>query len=353
MSKQNWSHNEVEVLARELMSAYETGQMVAIPGSARPGFDLNTAYEVETLLKQFREAAGHKAVGRKVGYANKAMWRVLKLETLVWAHMYDDTVHYADNNFATLAIANPRSLKIEPEIVFGLKQPLTGPSSDAASALASVDWLALGFEIIDCPFPEWKFQPSDFVASFGLHAALVVGQKVPVRPDTMVNLLDQLSVFKLRISRGGDLVQEGSDKISASDTGLIEKASGKNSASSAEFLEEASARDAVKGSEFVGQGSNNISTRRSEFVEQGSGRVSVRGGEFVEEGSGKNSLRSPVLCLAELSAAITRRFPSYPLSAGEIVSTGTLTAGHPTTSGDIWIAEVEGIPLPPLTLRLI
>jgi len=292
MSNESWSHNEVEALARELMSAYETGQIIAVPPSARPGFDLNTAYEVETLLKQFREAAGHKAIGRKVGYANKAMWRVLKLETLVWANMYDDTVHYADNNFATLTIANPRSLKIEPEIVFGLKQPLTGASSDAASALASVDWLALGFEIIDCPFPEWKFQPSDFVASFGLHAALAVGQKVPVRLDNMVNLLDQLSVFKLRISKGGKLPERGLSK------------------------------------------------------------VSVRGGDFVEEGSGKNSLKSPALCLAELSAAITRRFPSHPLSTTEIVSSGTLTAGHLTCKGDLWTAEVEGLRLPPLTLRL-
>ena len=191
------------------MSAYETGQMIAVPPSARPGFNLDTAYEVETLLKQFREAVGHKPVGRKVGYANKAMWRVLKVETLVWAHMYDDTVHYADNNYATLNIPHSRSLKIEPEIVFGLKQPVTGAPSDAASALASVDWLALGFEIIDCPFPDWKFQPSDFVASFGLHAALVVGEKIPVRPNTIVNLVDQLSAFKLRISKGGKLPESG------------------------------------------------------------------------------------------------------------------------------------------------
>ena len=49
--------------------------MVTSPPSERPGFDLNTAYEVEEKLKQFREADGHRAVGRKVGYANKAMWR--------------------------------------------------------------------------------------------------------------------------------------------------------------------------------------------------------------------------------------------------------------------------------------
>ena len=106
-------HDDAEALAREVLSAYETGQMIDVPLSARPGFDLNMAYDVEAILQQFRETAGHKAVGRKVGYANKAMWRVLKLETLVWAHMYDDTVHYNDSNSATLAISHPRSLKVK------------------------------------------------------------------------------------------------------------------------------------------------------------------------------------------------------------------------------------------------
>ena len=280
MSNDPIPHQEVEALARELLSAYDTGQMIAVPPSARPGFDLNTAYEMETILQRLREAAGHRAVGRKVGYANKAMWRALKLETLVWAHMYDDTVHHAPNNSATLSVAHPRSLKIEPEIVFGLKQPVKrdGPNvADAASVLASVDWLAAGFEIIDCPFPDWKFQPGDFVASFGLHAGLVIGEKIQVQPDLIAKLVDELAQLKVRISRNG---------------------------------------------------------------------------EFVEEGSGRNSLRSPALCLAELGAAIARRFPSHPLSAGEMVSTGTLTAGHATSKGDLWTAEFQGISLPSLTLRL-
>ena len=277
MSADPMSQNELDSLVRELLSAYETGQMIAVPPSSRPGFTLNTAYQVETALRDFREAAGHRAVGRKVGYANKAMWRVFKLESLVWAHMYEDTVHHADSNSATLALAHPRSLKIEPEIVFGLKQNAPMEGADAASALASADWLALGFEIIDCPFPDWKFQPSDFVASFGLHAALVIGEKIQVRPELISALADELAQFKLRIAKSG---------------------------------------------------------------------------EFVEEGSGRNSLKSPALCLAELGTAIARRFPTHPLSAGEIISSGTLTAGHLTAKGDLWTAEVEGISLPSLTLRL-
>jgi 2-oxo-3-hexenedioate decarboxylase len=77
-----------------------------------------------------------------------------------------------------------------------------------------------------------------------------------------------------------------------------------------------------------------------------------KNGEFVEQGSGKNSLRSPALCLAELGAAIIRRFPDQPLNAGEIVSSGTLTSGHAIERGDRWMAEVEGLALPPLTLQL-
>jgi len=271
------SHDEVETLARELLFAHESGQMVPALPSARPGFDLNTAYEVEAALKRFRELAGHRAVGRKVGYANKAVWRVLKLETLVWAHIYDDTVHQSESNSATLALAHPRSLKIEPEIVFGLKQAIIAEGLDATAALESTEWLAMGFEIIDCPFPDWHFQPGDFVASFGLHAALVIGERVQVRAGSIAALVDQLARFKVRISKNG---------------------------------------------------------------------------EFVEEGSGRNCLKSPALCLTELGAAILRRFPAQPLSAGELISSGTLTAGHPTDRGDLWNVQVEGLLLPSLTLRL-
>jgi 2-oxo-3-hexenedioate decarboxylase len=272
----NMSASELESLVEELKSACENGRMLQ-PLSTRAGFNLDVAYEIEAQLKRLREAAGHKSVGRKVGYANKAMWRVLKLETLVWAHMYENTVHSAENNSATLAIANAGSLKVEPEIVFGMKETMAAQGLDAAAALAAVDWLALGFEIIDCPYPEWKFQPSDFVASFGLHAALVIGEKVKVLAEIIPKLMEELARFKLRM---------------------------------------------------------------------------LKNGELVEEGSGKNSLKSPALCLAELGAAIARRFPQEPLSAGEIVSSGTLTAGHATSKGDVWTAEVEGIALSALTLQL-
>ena len=182
-AERNMLNLDSESLLHDLESASVTGETVSTPPSSRPGLALSAPYEAESRLEQWRLAKGHKNMGRKVGYGNQAKWRELKLETLVWGHMYDDTVHQADGNSAQLAIPPPRSLKIAPASVFALKPPLTSETSDQGSALEAVSWLALGFEIIDRTFSPWRFQPSDFVASCGLHTALMVGQGMPVDSD--------------------------------------------------------------------------------------------------------------------------------------------------------------------------
>jgi 2-keto-4-pentenoate hydratase len=263
-------------LAGELLSAHVNGNVVTPPSARFDDFGMDTAYAVEAEFTRLRVDSGRKTTGLKVGYANKAMWRVMKLETLVWAHMYDDTVHYATGEQAQLALPYYRSPKLEPEIVFKLKEPIAAGGLDAAAALQHVDWLAIGFEIIDCPFPGWQFKPADFVAAYGLHAALLIGEPRPVDAASIPLLVEQLASFKLRMSKSG---------------------------------------------------------------------------EFVEEGSGKNALRSPALCLAELGGAVLKRGRG-PLRAGDLISSGTLTAGHAITKGETWQVEVDGMPLSNLTVSL-
>jgi len=268
---------DARAAAIRLRDAYAMRRPAPTPSSENPAFDLAAAYAVERELVQLRRESGHRAVGRKVGYANKAMWRVLKLDTLVWAHLYDDTVHDAGPGGATLSIARMYSPKIEPEIVFKLRDPLGDVGGDAAAALAAVEWLAPGFEIIDAVYPEWKFQPADFVAAYGLHAALVVGELLPVGPSTIAALVERLPSFKVQL---------------------------------------------------------------------------LKNGTMMEEGSGRNSLRSPALCLAELAAAVSRQPDAEALVAGELISSGTLTNALPIAAGETWAAEVDGLDLAPLTLRV-
>ena len=205
--------NDAIAIATRLRDAYATRRLVP-PPSSDPDFDLTAAYAVERELARVRRAGGHRTVGRKVGYANKAVWRVMKLDTLVWASMYDDTVKDATDGRATLRTSTMIAPKIEPEIVFGLRSPIAGETSDPAAVLAAVDWMALGFEIIDCPYPDWKFQPVDFVAAYGLHAALVVGARRTVAGGDIATLVDQLPTFKVKLSRDGEPVAEGSGRNS-------------------------------------------------------------------------------------------------------------------------------------------
>ena len=204
----------VSSLAQELKQAYATRQTLPVPLSSRePGFDLATAYAIEAELTRLRRAEGRRTVGRKVGFANKAMWRVLKLDTLVWAHMYDDTVVHAGKS-GSLSIGRMCSPKIEPEIVFKLRSPIDTGNLEPAAVLGAVEWLALGFEIVDSVFADWKFQPSDFVAAYGLHAALVVGEPRHVDAGAIPGLVDQLAQFRVKLSKNGEAVAEGGGKNS-------------------------------------------------------------------------------------------------------------------------------------------
>jgi 2-keto-4-pentenoate hydratase len=277
------SATDTHALAQEMLAAFETGAVVSTLPSAEAEFDLNAAYAVEAEFMRLRQANGQGTTGLKVGYASKAMWRILKLDTLVWGHMYDDTVHYANHGAAEYALPYVRSPKIEPEIVFKLKQPVLAGGLDAAAVLEHVEWLAIGFEVIDCPYPDWQFKPVDFVAAFGLHMGLIIGQPLPVDTASIPALVEDLGRFKWKVSKGG---------------------------------------------------------------------------EFVEEGAGRNSLRSPAACLAELGGALLRQPGATPLAAGDLVSSGTLTAGHAVTRGEQWSVDVEGLTvsgtaIPGLTLRIV
>ncbi|HET9272235.1 MAG TPA: fumarylacetoacetate hydrolase family protein [Vicinamibacterales bacterium] len=203
------------MLADELQQARQARRSDVTPPSARgSAFDLDAAYAVERELSRRRRAEGRTVVGRKVGYANKAVWRALKLETLVWADMYDDTVHFRPQNDTTLSVAPLVAPKIEPEIVLRLKDAVPPGLTEPAAVLEAVEWIALGFEIIDCVYQDWKFQPADFVASYGLHAALIVGAPMAVDTAQAPALAEALASFKLQLLRNGEPAEQGGGRNS-------------------------------------------------------------------------------------------------------------------------------------------
>jgi len=73
--------------------------------------------------------------------------------------------------------------------------------------------------------------------------------------------------------------------------------------------------------------------------------------ELVASGVGANALDHPALALAFLADVVASQADEPQLAAGEVITTGTLTAALPVKAGETWLTETEGLPLPPLTVR--
>ncbi len=75
-----------------------------------------------------------------------------------------------------------------------------------------------------------------------------------------------------------------------------------------------------------------------------------RGGKVVESGIGANVLDSPALALGYLARVLAEQ-PQFPsLSAGEIITTGTITDAWPVVNGETWSSDYGELGLDGLRL---
>ena len=98
--------------------------------------------------------------------------------------------------------------RLEPEVVFGLAGPVPA-SDDPERVLASVAWIAPGFEIVQSHYPHWKFTAADCTASWGLHGRLVVGPRTDVTAANRSALAERLPRFEVTLRHGDGVIDRG------------------------------------------------------------------------------------------------------------------------------------------------
>jgi 2-oxo-3-hexenedioate decarboxylase len=74
-------------------------------------------------------------------------------------------------------------------------------------------------------------------------------------------------------------------------------------------------------------------------------------GHAVDKGRGSNVIGTPLGAIDHLTALLARREPGEALHAGEIVTTGTLTAAWPVAAGQLWRTKISGIAVPGLEIE--
>lgn len=76
-------------------------------------------------------------------------------------------------------------------------------------------------------------------------------------------------------------------------------------------------------------------------------------GMLRAQGTGRNVLGSPLVAIAHLIAMLEKQHLFMPLQAGEIVTTGTVTAAQVVRAGETWQTAIAGIELPGLSVNFV
>jgi 2-oxo-3-hexenedioate decarboxylase len=197
-------------LAADLTQARLQAQ--PLPWPATTPSDVPTAYAAALAVRAARSAAGERAVGYKVGFTNRNIWPRYEVYGPIWGTVWHSSLtrlEPAASNAGVLSLKGLCEPRIEPEVVFGLRES-PPPECTLAQLVAAIDWVAHGFEIVHTHFPGWKFTAAQAVADGGLHGRLLVGSpvKLPVGVDAQA-LIQALAGLRLALHGDGVLKEEG------------------------------------------------------------------------------------------------------------------------------------------------
>ncbi len=146
-----------------------------------PDLDLATAYAIQDETLRRRLARGEHLVGVKLGLTSRAKQRRMNVSSPLVAWLTDAMVLPTGEPAPQASLIHPR---IEPEIVFVMKRQLKGPGVTAAQALAAVDRVFAGAEVIDSRCRDFRFTLPDVVADNGSAGRFVIGS-VGRAPETL------------------------------------------------------------------------------------------------------------------------------------------------------------------------
>ncbi|WP_425308596.1 fumarylacetoacetate hydrolase family protein [Ammonicoccus fulvus] len=156
-----------------------------------PELDVDTGYRIQDANLEKRLARGEKLLGVKLGLTSEAKQRRMNVHAPFVAWVTDDMVMAVGDPVPQAKLIHPR---IEPEIVFVMKDRLEGPGVTRESAMAAVESVAGGAEVIDSRYRNFRFRAGDVVADNASSGAYVVIEKT-VSPDDIDLIAEPVEVY--------------------------------------------------------------------------------------------------------------------------------------------------------------
>ncbi|MCZ6487040.1 MAG: fumarylacetoacetate hydrolase family protein [Gammaproteobacteria bacterium] len=191
---------DLNAIAQRVDEAARTGTAIEQLSTSGSALSLEQAYQVQATSIDRRLDRGEQLVGVKMGFTSRAKMIQMGVEDMIWGRLTDAMTL---DNGATLSLAGYVHPRIEPEVAFRLKSPLSGTIS-IEEAKAAIDGVAVAMEIIDSRYQNFKFSLEDVVADNSSSSSYVIG---PWREP-----LDDISDLAMTLAFDGETVQAGSSQ---------------------------------------------------------------------------------------------------------------------------------------------
>jgi 2-oxo-3-hexenedioate decarboxylase len=165
-----------------------------------PDLDLATAYRIQDETLRQRLDRGERVIGIKLGLTSAKKQKQMNVHSPLTAWLTDAMALPSGVQLPRHRLIHPR---VEPEIVFVIGERLVGPGITAKRALAAVDQVLCGFEIIDSRYKDFRFTLPDVVADNASSSYFVTGP-LRVLPTTL-----DLAAEGCSVAVDGTLVASG------------------------------------------------------------------------------------------------------------------------------------------------
>ncbi|GGE03620.1 2-oxo-3-hexenedioate decarboxylase [Gemmobacter megaterium] len=203
------TNNTIHDRATALLAAYDTVAPLAPLTDAEPDLSVPRAYAIAAEVMRRRAARGERVVGWKIGFTNRTIWDEYDVHAPIWGCMYDSGLIRADAaGKAEMHVSHLHEPRIEPEIAFRISRTPDAGMTEAA-LLGCIDAMAHGFEIVQSPFPGWRFRPVDTMAAGALHGGFVLGPWLALPAADHAQRLPELQHFTMALHSDHGIADQG------------------------------------------------------------------------------------------------------------------------------------------------
>lgn len=161
-----------ESVARELLACEDERRDRVKFTDEWPELDVETGYRIQDRTLQMRLDRGEHLIGVKLGLTSRAKQQRMGVDVPFVAWLTDAMVLPTGDPVPQDRLIHPR---FEPEIVFVMGDRLEGPGVTSAQAMAAVESVWGGGEVIDSRYRDFRFTAGDVVADNASSGAYVTG----------------------------------------------------------------------------------------------------------------------------------------------------------------------------------